>query len=299
MQGHFRIDACYVRERYWDERERSLVNRWRPPAALRWSAAAHAGAGAAWLAWPGLWPYWLGSLALNHAVLATAGLLPRSTLLGPNTTRLPAAAAARAQVALTFDDGPHPQHTPRVLDMLDAAGARASFFGIGTQVERHARLAREIIQRGHSIENHTDSHPVLFATYGPRRMAREVAQAQDRIAQVTGCAPRFFRAVAGLRNPFLDRVLHQQGLQLVHWSRRGLDTNTPSADKVLARLTRGLAAGDILLMHDGHSAATPSGPPVALVVLPQLLARLQAAGLHSVSLTTALPLPAVGASVSP
>lgn len=269
-----------------------LVNRWRPPAAIQCSAAIHAGAALGWLAAPGLWPYWLGGLVANHAVLTTAGLLPRSSLLGPNTTRLPLAAAQQAQVAITFDDGPHPENTPRVLDLLDAAGARASFFCLGSLVERHASLAREIVRRGHSIENHTQHHPVLFSTFGPWRMAREVAEAQSRIAQVVGRAPQYFRAVAGLRNPFLDRVLHQQGLQLVHWTRRGYDTNTPSAERVLARLTRQLAAGDILLMHDGHSAITPSGQPVALVVLPQLLARLEAAGLHSVALPTALPLPA-------
>ncbi len=266
----------------------SRRDQWRPSALLQGSAVVHAGAVAAWLASPALWPYCVGALALNHVVLTTAGLLPRAHLLGPNITRLPAPAAARAQVALTFDDGPHPENTPRVLDLLDAAGARASFFCLGSLVEKHASLAREMLRRGHSIENHTHRHPVLFATFGPKRMAREVAEAQERIAQVTGQAPRYFRAVAGLRNPFLDWVLHQQGLQLVHWSRRGYDTNTPSADTVLARLSHKLAGGDILLMHDGHSAATPSGQPVALVVLPQLLARLQSAGLHSVSLPTAL-----------
>ena len=259
--------------------------------ALQASAALHAGAGLAWLAAPGLWPYWLGGLVANHAVLTTAGLLPRSTLLGPNVTKLPLAGAQSGQVAITFDDGPHPENTPRVLDMLDAAGAKASFFCLGTLVEKHAALAREVVRRGHSIENHTDRHPVLFSTFGPGRMAREVAQAQDRIAQVTGRAPQYFRAVAGLRNPFLDRVLHQQGLQLVHWTRRGYDTNTPNPATVLARLTRGLAAGDILLMHDGHSAPTATGQPVALVVLPQLLAQVQAQGLQSVALPTALSLP--------
>ena len=274
-----------------------MVNRWRPPAAIQCSAAIHAGAAAAWLAWPGQWAWCLGALVANHAVLTTAGLLPRSSLLGPNMTKLPLAPGQSALVAITFDDGPHPENTPRVLDMLDAAGATASFFCIGHKVEQHGALAREMLARGHTIENHTDSHPVLFSTYGPGRMAREVAAAQDRIAQVTGRAPHYFRAVAGLRNPFLDRVLHQQGLQLVHWTRRGYDTNTPDAAKVLARLTHNLAAGDILLMHDGHSAATPSGQPVALAVLPQLLARVQAAGLQAVSLDGALAASAAAAPV--
>ena len=264
-------------------------NRWIPPMAVRCSAVLHAGVGVASMAWPGHWPYAAGVLALNHVVLATAGLLPRSHLLGANVTRLPTLAAAHGQIALTFDDGPHPEVTPRVLDLLEQAGAHASFFCIGQQVERHVSLAREILRRGHSIENLTYSHPHLFSTFGPKRMAREVALAQDRISQATGQSPRFFRAVAGLRNPFLDWVLHQQGLRLVHWSRRGYDTNTPSADTVLARLCRNLAAGDILLMHDGNGAKMPSGQSVTLVVLAQLLTQLKLSGLHSVALPQALP----------
>lgn len=192
-------------------------------------------------------------------------------------------------MALTFDDGPHPEVTPQVLDLLDQAGIQASFFCIGQKVEQHARLAREIVQRGHSIENHTDSHPALFSLMGPARMALEVGQAQDRISQVIGRAPRFFRAVAGLRNPFLDWVLHRQRLQLVHWTRRGYDTNTSDPAKVFSRLNRGLAAGDILLLHDGHSASTHEGQAVSLVVLKRLLAQLQILGLTSVSLPVALP----------
>lgn len=262
---------------------------WRPSLFLRLSAALHGLALLAVLAWPSQWPVWLGWVVANHVILATAGLWPRSRLLGANLTRLPPEAAARGEVALTFDDGPDPLVTPQVLAQLDAAGARATFFCVGDQLRRHPDLARDIVRRGHHIENHTDTHPNLFAAMGWRRMAQQVAGGQAAVEAVTGRAPRFFRAVAGLRNPWLDPILARQGLRLAAWTRRGYDTRTGDAEAVCQRLTRGLAAGDILLMHDGHAARTPSGRPVVLAVLPRVLAALQAQGLRCVPLADAAP----------
>ena len=90
------------------------------------------------------WPWALGALVVNHAIITTAGLLPRTTLLGPNLTRLPDAAAARREVAITIDDGPDPDTTPHVLDLLDAAGAKASFFCIGWRARENPALCREM-----------------------------------------------------------------------------------------------------------------------------------------------------------
>ena len=262
---------------------------WRPSLFLRFSAVLHGLALIGVLAWPAQWPLWLGLVVANHVVLSTAGLWPRSRLLGANLTRLPPEAVARGEVALTFDDGPDPEVTPQVLAFLDAAGARATFFCVGEQLRRHPDLAREIVRRGHRIENHTDTHPNSFAAMGWRRMAAQVAGGQQAVAAVTGSAPRFFRAVAGLRNPWLDPILARQGLQLAAWTRRGYDTRTGDADAVYARLSRGLAAGDVLLMHDGHAARTQNGQPVVLAVLPRLLAALHAQGLRSVPLAEAIP----------
>ena len=262
---------------------------WRPSLFLRLSAALHGLALLAMLAWPSQWPVWLGWVVANHVILATAGLWPRSRLLGSNLTRLPPEAAARGEVALTFDDGPDPLVTPQVLAQLDAAGARATFFCVGDQLRRHPDLARDIVRRGHHVENHTDTHPNLFAAMGWRRMAQQVAGGQAAVEAVTGRAPRFFRAVAGLRNPWLDPILARQGLRLAAWTRRGYDTRTGDAEAVYQRLTRGLAAGDVLLMHDGHAARTPSGQPVVLAVLPRVLAALQAQGLRCVPLADAVP----------
>ena len=104
-----------------------------------------------------------------------------------------------------------------------------------------------------------------------------------------GSEPYCVRAPAGLRNPLLDPVLHRLGLHLVSWTRRGFDTRDGDAERVRARLARALAAGDILLLHDGHARRTAQGRPVLLEVLPPLLAQVRAAGLRTLTLREALP----------
>ena len=252
------------------------------------SIAWHVLAATAALLVPGAAPWALGAIVLNHVVITAATLAPRSTLLGRNISRLPDAAAARGEVAITIDDGPDPEVTPAVLDLLDAAGQKATFFCIAQRVAAHPALAREIVARGHSIQNHTARHRHDFSLLGPRACAEELERAQRIVAQVTGQTPDCFRAPAGFRNMFLAPVLQRMGLTLVSWTRRGFDTREADVQRVLERLARGLAAGDILLLHDGNAARSAQGRPVVLEVLPLLLARLQAMGLRSVTLPQAL-----------
>ena len=262
-------------------------SRWRLPPLLKASLACHAGAGVLALAQPALWPWALGAVALDHALVTGAGLWPRSTWLGANILRLPPAAVARREIALTIDDGPDPAITPAVLDLLDAHGARATFFCIARHAEAHPVLCREIVRRGHSVQNHSFAHSHRFSLLGPGAIRREVARAQDALAQVTGQRPRYFRAPAGLRNVFLAPVLHGLDLQLVAWTRRGFDTVRREPADLLARLTRGLGPGDILLVHDHHTATAASGRPVTLEVLPVLLQRFARDGLRAVTLPEA------------
>jgi len=271
--------------------------RWRMPPLVKASAALHLGAGAAVLAAPAVWPWALGAVALDHALVTATGLWPRSTWLGPNLRRLPESSAARHEVSITIDDGPNPAVTPAVLDILDAAQARATFFCIAAHAQAHPQLCREIVRRGHSVQNHSHAHSHTFSLLGPRGFAREIARAQDVLAQITGQRPRFFRAPAGLRNPFLAPVLFDLQLELVSWTRRGFDTVRRDPGNVLARLTRGLRAGDILLLHDGNMAYTAGGRPVVLEVLPALLKRFADAGLRAVTLAEALPSPIPAALV--
>ena len=265
-----------------------VASRWPWPPALRASVGLHVAAGAA-LFVPGAEPWAVGSVVLNHLGLTAAGLWPRSSMLGANVTRLPAASAARGAIALTIDDGPDPAVTPAVLDLLDTLGAHATFFCIAQRAAQHPALVREIVARGHDVQNHSDGHRHDFSLSGPRKLEREIAAAQARLADITGRRPHAFRAPAGLRNPLLDPVLHRLGLHLVSWTRRGFDTRDADPARVLARLERDLAAGDILLLHDGHAQRTAAGRPVLLDVLPPLLARVRAAGLHTATLQAALP----------
>lgn len=266
--------------------------RWQPSAALQASAALHCGA-VALTAWrPHLWPWTLAAVIANHLHLVAAGLLPRSQLLGSNWTRLPAAAAARRQVAITLDDGPDPEVTPRVLELLRAHEVRVTFFCIGERARRHPALVRACVAAGHAVENHSDRHSAAFSLMGPRRLRQELERTQQTLGALSGQLPRFFRAPAGLRSPLLDPLLQRLGLQLASWTRRGFDTVSPDPERVLQRLSHHLGAGDILMLHDGHGARSARGVPVVLEVLPRLLSQLKALRLQPIRLDEALACPA-------
>lgn len=264
------------------------ASRWSPAPLIRVSFWWHIAGVLSLIAYPMTWPWVIAALLGNHVVLGVIGMWPRSRLLGPNLVRLPAAAARRGEVALTFDDGPDPEVTPQVLDLLDHAGAKASFFCLGARAAAHPEIVRDMVRRGHSVENHSHRHPNTFACYGLRALRREIEAAQKAIAEATGRRPAFFRAPIGLRSPLLDPVLARTGLRYVSWTRRGYDAVRADAAGVLRRLTRGLAAGDVLLLHDGSSARTSGGQPVVLQVLPALLEQVAAQGLKAVTLPAAL-----------
>jgi peptidoglycan/xylan/chitin deacetylase (PgdA/CDA1 family) len=266
----------------------SATTRWRPSPTIAASIALHGLAAVTIAFHPETWRWALAALAANHAGLTLLGMWPRSTLLGPNLTRLPAAAIARREIALTFDDGPDPEVTPGVLDVLDTCNARATFFCIAEQAARHPELCREMMRRGHALENHSLTHSPAFAFLGLGGFRRDIASAQATLTEITGRPPRFFRAPAGLRNPLLDPVLHQLGLTLATWTRRGYDTREASPARIVERLTRGLAAGDILLLHDGDPARSQDGRPVVLEVLPALLQAIRARDLRPVTLGHAI-----------
>jgi len=255
------------------------AKRARLPPALRVSLLLHAAAAVVLATHPDAWPWALGVLGANHLALFLAVLRPRGQLLGPNLVRLPAAAVRRREIALTFDDGPDPEVTPRVLDLLDRFQAKASFFCIGEKAAAYTELVKEIARRGHSVENHSYRHHLAFAFFGISRLRREVDAAQATVASITGRPPVFFRAPAGFRSPLLGPLLAPRGLRYVSWTRRGFDAAIGDPKRVLRQLTLGLAAGDVLLMHDTG--------PVVLAVLPALLEQISAQGLKAVSLASA------------
>jgi peptidoglycan/xylan/chitin deacetylase (PgdA/CDA1 family) len=249
---------------------------------LRASLGLHVAAAAATALQPGLWPWALGAVVLNHLALTAAGMSPRSTLLGPNLSRLPPGHAARGEVALTFDDGPDPMLTPLVLELLASQGARASFFVVGAKARRHPHLVREILSHGHTVENHTDTHPLYFAALGMAGQRRQITRAQAAI-QAAGGHPRYFRPPVGLHSPFLAPVLAGLGLRHASWTWRSADAVLSDSTRILRRLRR-VGAGDVVLLHDGTWRTDATGRPPLLTVLPELLAGLRSNGLRAVPL---------------
>jgi len=239
---------------------------------------------------PEISPWAATAVAADTVLLTIAGLCPRCGLVGPNWTSLPPASASHGEIAITIDDGPNPEITPAVLDLLDRYGAKATFFCIGEKARRYPGLCREIVARGHALENHSMRHRHNFSLLLSGGYFSELTAAQETLASITGIRPAFFRAPAGLRNPLLDPVLSRLGLQLVSWTRRGFDSVERNPNVVLAKLLNGLKAGDILLLHDGNAARTASGVPVILEVLPPLLDAVATAKLCPVTLREALPL---------
>lgn len=258
---------------------------WRPAPIVLVSLALHIGGVFAFAIRPGEWLWILLLLVFNHVVLGALVFAPRGSLLGSNIVRLPPAAAARGEVSLTFDDGPDPQVTPRVLELLDKHGAHGSFFCVGEKAARFPELVAAMARRGHSVENHSQRHSSAFAFFGLSRLRRDIENTQAVLSRITGRRPEFFRAPAGFRSVLLDPVLASCALRYVSWTRRGFDSVSKDSRRVFDRLARGLRGGDILLLHDGTRGG--AGEPVMLAVLPRVLDELKRRGLKSVPLPEA------------
>lgn len=212
-------------------------------------------------------------MVASHLVFWWGALRYDSALFGPVVRSLP---TAERVVWLTIDDGPSAE-TPALLDLLDRHGAKATFFVVAEQVRRHPELARAIVERGHDLGNHSDTHPSKwFWALGPARMRREIARAQADIARLTGVTPRWFRAVVGMANPFVSAPLRDLGLARVAWNARGFDGVAADADAVVARIERALRPGAIVLMHEGARHGRN------LEMMERLLCRLDALGYRCV-----------------
>ena len=208
---------------------------------------------------------------------------PRSRWLAPSQNRVPC--GSRPCVALTFDDGPSPDITPRVLAILREKRVPATFFCVGSRVDQRPDLARLVVHDGHVIGNHTYSHPALFCFLTPRRLRREIQRAQDSIVRATGVRPSLFRPPVGSRHAWLAPTLAREALALVLWQLRSFDTRATTADALLARLLDQVQPGGIVLLHDRSGA----GAEAMLTALPELIGRLKDRGYQFVSVGRPLP----------
>ena len=162
----------------------------------------------------------------------------------------------RNEVWLTIDDGPDPASTPRVLELLKAHGAKATFFVVGSQVAKHPDLARMIVAEGHTIANHTLTHPLgTFWCASPSRTAREIEGCIGALLIADAPFERYFRPPVGVRNPFLEPQLAARGMRLVLWNARGFDGGSRSAVSALAAISGSVKPGAILLSHEAGPGA--------------------------------------------
>jgi len=176
-------------------------------------------------------------------------------------------------VALTFDDGPDPQTTPALLDLLAERGVRVSFFCVGRLAAAHPDLVRQMVSEGHAIENHSYTHSAFTNLFSVPRLREDLSRAQREIEAVAGRAPVFFRPPVGLTNPRIFRVADELQLRVAGYTARGLDRRDDPPEVIVERLIRGLRPGAILLLHDG---GVPAQRMLAVTTL--LLDQLQAAG---------------------
>jgi peptidoglycan-N-acetylglucosamine deacetylase len=216
-----------------------------------------------------------GGLGLS----AWGAVAPSAELFGPTLRHVPQARS----LALTFDDGPNPAVTPRLLDLLERHHARATFFLVGKHVRAASALAREIAARGHSLGNHTDSHPSLV-WLSPRRIREELERCQEAIAQATGRRAAWMRPPYGFRGPQLDRVVRRGGWSgVAMWSLTGYDWKPQPAERMIHRLRRA-RPGDIVLLHDGDHRALGGDRAHTVRALEYWLPRWRDAGIEWVSL---------------
>lgn len=214
----------------------------------------------------------IGVVFFSHMLILYPTLRPASQWLGPVVTRFETDAKA---VWLTVDDGPHPDDTLPLLDLLERHHARATFFVKGALVRQYPQLARTIVDRGHAIANHSDTHPSgSFWCLGPGRIALEIDGCNTAILAATGRTPGLFRAPVGMKNPFVHPIVSRRGMRLVAWSTRGFDAVMKDRDAIVARILRDVRPGSIILAHQD----TPGGPEQTLGVIEAVLLALEKDG---------------------
>jgi peptidoglycan-N-acetylglucosamine deacetylase len=233
-----------------------------------------------------------GALALVLLIVAVgyAAWWPTCEWFGPVVThfaRTPTHGAPR--IALTFDDGPDPEVTPRILETLAAHGAKATFFFCGARAEKHPAIVAAAFAAGHSVANHTYSHPAL-PLLSRSEIESEVRRTDEilRAALSPAGAPApFFRPPFGLRDLSVHAAAERFGFQTVLWSDSPRDWQAPAPEEITARVLSAARDGAIVLLHDGDARAN-SGRANTAAALPAILAGLHSRGFRCVTLDAAL-----------
>jgi peptidoglycan/xylan/chitin deacetylase (PgdA/CDA1 family) len=236
---------------------------------------------------------------LGAGIVAYGAMWPRAQIFGRVVYRT----NSSRKLALTFDDGPNPAITPKLLDLLDRHNVRATFFLIGKFVRECPELVKETIARGHLVGNHTETHPNLFRL--TRREIRiELRLCHDAISHLLGSPPKWFRPPFGMRNPWVIPAARELGYRTVMWTLLPGDWREKPAEWLIPRMQpiadhaqRNLAnttngTGDILCLHDGAHRQLNGDRSRTLAALEHWLPRWRDLGLEFVTIDQAVSTPA-------
>jgi peptidoglycan/xylan/chitin deacetylase (PgdA/CDA1 family) len=185
--------------------------------------------------------------------------------------------------ALTFDDGPHAQGTPAVLEVLAAAGVSATFFLVGEQLRRNPALGREIVAAGHLLGLHCDRHRNLLRL-APWQVRADIDRAQASIEDLAGCTPALYRPPYGVLNASALRLARRRGWRTLLWSDWGRDWEAQATPASIAsRASDGASAGSVLLLHDADDYSSSGSWRRTAAALPRILENLAQRGLEPVA----------------
>ena len=215
-----------------------------------------------------------------HALLMLDGIFrPASPVLYPTLVR---GRSDKPQVSLTFDDGPDPEITPRLLDMLAEHEARATFFVIGRQLEKSLAIGKRMLDEGHELGNHSWQHSRLQNFYSTAGHGVQIDRCSQLIKSLTGHEhDPLYRPPVGLKSPAMARAAHKRKLRAVAWSIHSRDTIMRDAKAIVRNVLSRIRPGDIVLLHDGHDLDNRHRPIIHEIV-PLLLQGMRERGLQSV-----------------
>ncbi len=225
---------------------------------------------------------WWYAGALGGALGAFFGYAlasPRSQIIGSSVWHGP---RDRREIALTFDNGPSPDGTERILDLLRSENVKATFFVLGRATEAYPHLARAIVNEGHQIGNHGYTHKSLLWA-GPSTTAQQLDRGYRAIESACGVGPTIYRPAFGSRNFFMPRLLRQRGWKLVQWAVSSGDWRVHGARK-LTNWVRDIRNGDILLWHDGVRSEITTPRTVTVAALSQVIPFLRDRGFSFVTI---------------
>jgi len=187
------------------------------------------------------------------------------------------------EIALTYDDGPNDPHTLRLLDVLARHEVKATFFLIGKHVRQRPDLAREIAQAGHTISNHTFTHPLLIFKSADE-VRRELSDCRAALQDAVGEHSDLFRPPFGGRRPAVLRIARELGLKPVMWNVTGYDWNAPPFEVIVGKVSKKICGGDVILLHDGGHLAMGADRKQTVLATDELLKRYKAEGYKFVSI---------------